>query len=195
MNLYLYKFSYKTDKIPDVSFIPMILRRRLDDFGKITLATMHEIYENQKNINLVFASNCGDFDRVLKLIEQKNTEGEISPVGFSFSVHNSIVGLFSLINGINSSYNSVSAGENTLAAGILESLIQNGETLFCYGESVGGYKSAACIFSNEEKEGAVKLEMEEGQKNKIGTFEEFIEFLQNERESFVSEFFTLKRAE
>lgn len=193
MNVYLYKFSYETEKCADVSFIPMMLRRRLDDFGKMTLSVMYKIYDGQKDLNLVFASNYGDFDRVLKLIEQKKNEGEISPIGFSFSVHNSIVGLFSLLNQINSSYNSVSAGENTLAAGILESLISEGETLFCYGECLGGYKSAACIFSNEEKEGAVKLEVTSGEKNKIGTFEEFVDFLNGNKKEFVTEFVTLKR--
>lgn len=58
---------------------------------------MLEVYDGDTYIDLVFASRYGELERVVKLIKQKQEENEISPAGFSFSVHNSTIGLFSLI--------------------------------------------------------------------------------------------------
>ena len=119
---------------------------------------MNEVYEGN-DIKLVYASNYGELERVKKLLDQKNTEGEMSPTGFSFSVHNSSVGLFSLLNKINSPYSSISAGENSLSAGILESVITNDDVLFCFAESIGGLRGAACTFGRKPRVGAIKAEL------------------------------------
>lgn len=58
------------------------------------MSTMLEVYDGDKNTDLVYASRYGELERVVKLIKQQIEENEISPTGFSFSVHNSTIGLF-----------------------------------------------------------------------------------------------------
>lgn len=189
---YIYKSSYIKDELPEVSFIPMMMRRKLSALGKAALSVMYDIYEHN-DIKLVFASNYGELDRVKKLLEQKKLDGEISPSGFSSSVHNAVVGLFSLLNKIKSSYNTISAGENTLSAGILESIITNEEVLFCYADTVEGLKSAACIIGVLPREDSVCVEFlpNNGQKPDAG-FDAFIKFLSGSEE-FVSDLYVLRK--
>lgn len=93
------KFSYVTGDEIDVSFIPMMLRRKLNKFGRAGLYTLYGAYEGGSP-NLVFSSCYGDFERVVKLITQRKEEGEVSPAGFSSSVHNATVGLFHCLRGL-----------------------------------------------------------------------------------------------
>lgn len=144
--------------------MPAIYRRKPGNLGKIALTAMNDVYEGG-DVKLVFASNYGDFERTLKLIDQKNTEGEVSPNSFSFSVHNSSVGLFSLINKINSPYNSISAGENTFSAGLTESIITAGNVLYCFAQQVGGLKSLALFMGSKPRKSAIKIELTDVQKN------------------------------
>ncbi len=143
------KFSHVTGENIDVSFIPMMQRRKLNKFGRAALFTLYGAYEGGSP-NLVFASNYGDVERVEKLIEQRKEDGEVSPAGFGSSVHNAVIGLFSLLEKINTSYNSISAGENSISAGFLESILSE-ESLFCYAESLGGIKSVSVLTSQNPK--------------------------------------------
>ena len=88
-------------------------------------------------------------ERVVKLIKQEYEENEISPAGFSFSVHNSTIGLFSLLNNLHCSYNSVAAGEWTFAAGLLDAVMNRDKTLFCYAESVDRYESISMLIDTD----------------------------------------------
>ena len=94
---YINKYAFVKDEIPDLSFIPMLMRRKLDNFGKAALYSLYNVYEENTEAKLIFASCYGDIERVKKLINQRQEEGEISPTGFSFSVHNATIGLFSLL--------------------------------------------------------------------------------------------------
>ena len=191
---YIYKSSYIKDEVPDVSFLPMLMRRKLSAIGKAAIFTMNSIYAGG-DINLVYASNYGEIERVKKLLHQKNTDGEMSPTGFSFSVHNSSVGLFSLINKINSPYNSISAGENSLSAGILESIITENDVLFCYAEEIGGLKSCSCLFGHTPQNDAIKAELlpNNGEKPSDNGFDAFVKFLNGETEEYVSDFYLLRK--
>lgn len=190
---YIYKTSYIKDEVPDVGFLPMLMRRKLSSIGKTAIYTMNEVYEGN-DIKLVYASNYGELERVKKLLDQKNTEGEMSPTGFSFSVHNSSVGLFSLLNKINSPYSSISAGENSLSAGILESVITNDDVLFCFAESVVGLRGAACTFGRKPRVGAIKAELlpNDGKTSAAG-FDDFVNFLNGAKDEYVSDFYVLRR--
>lgn len=189
---YIYKTSYIKDDIPQVDFIPMMMRRKLSSIGKTALYVMNEVYE-KNDIKLVYASNYGEFERVKRLLDQKNTEGEISPTGFSFSVHNSSVGLFSLLNNINSAYNSISAGENSLSAGILESILTDDDVLFCFAESIGGIKGVACLMGKSPREDAFQVQLCPNQgKIADNSFDAFVEFI-NGKDEYVSDFYILKR--
>ncbi len=185
------KFSYAEGDEIDVSFIPMLLRRKLNKFGRAGLYTLYNAYENGTNPNLVFASSYGDIERVEKLITQREEDGEVSPAGFSSSVHNATVGLFSLLEKIKTAYNSISAGDRTLSAGFLESII-SGESLFCYTESLGGVKSIS-VLTTPHKEGKFLLcENSENFPTQDG-FEDLKAFLEGKTDRFVSGLYMVKR--
>lgn len=185
------KFSYAQGDEIDVSFIPMLLRRKLNKFGRAGLYTLYNAYENSTNPNLVFASCYGDIERVEKLIAQREEDGEVSPAGFSSSVHNATVGLFSLLEKIKTAYNSISAGDKTLSAGFLESII-SGESLFCYTESLGGVKSIS-VLTTPQKDGKFLLcENSENLPPQDG-FEDLKMFLEGKTDRFVSDLYMVKR--
>lgn len=186
------KFSYVAGDDIDVSFIPMMLRRKLNDFGRAGIYTLYGAYDGGSP-NLVFSSSYGDVNRVSKLINQRKEDGEVSPAGFSASVHNATVGLFSLLEGITTSYNSVSAGEKSVSAGFLESIL-SGESLFCYTESFGGIKSVSVLTSPNEYGKYLLCDNSEKLPAKDG-FEDLVEFLDGKTDVFISDLYMVKRNE
>ncbi len=194
---YINKYSYLTKEIPDVSFIPMLMRRKLDNFGKAGLYNLYKIYDENTQANLLFASEYGDIQRVLKLISQRKEEGEISPTGFSFSVHNSTIGLFSLLNSIKHSYNSISAGENTLSYALLEAILSTEKTpvLFCYTEDEKELQSVSILCSNTPlNNDAHEITFTSCTNKKKDSFQDFIDFLDNKKQSYYSDLYTLTRS-
>lgn len=186
------KFSYITGDEIDVSFIPMMMRRKLNTFGRAGLYTLYGAYDGGSP-NLVFSSCYGDFERVVKLINQRKEDGEVSPAGFSSSVHNATVGLFSLLEGIKNGYNSISAGEKSVAAGFLESILA-GESLFCYAESFGGIKSVSVLTSVNNKGKFLLCENSENLPVNDG-FEDLTAFLEGKNHTFVSDLYVVKKNE
>lgn len=193
---YINKYAYLKKEITDISFIPMLMRRKLDTLGKAGLCTLYNIWNENTSPNLIFASQYGDIERVLKLIQQRKEEGEISPTGFSFSVHNATIGLFSLLNKIKSSYNSISAGENTLSYGILEAILtcKENPTIFCFTENKDELQSVAfsCSTTPLEETSQAIIFASETNKQK-DSFDDFIAFLENEKQCYYSDLYTLRR--
>lgn len=168
------KFSYSTGENLDLSSIPMNMRRKLSPVGKIAMSTMLDCYgENSDDIKLVYASRYGELERVVKLIKQEHEENEISPIGFSFSVHNSTVGLFSLLKKIYSSYNSIAGGEESFSVGLLDAIMNREKTLFCYAESVDRYESISILIDYDE--GEKVLVRENLEHLPANSFDEFIQ--------------------
>ena len=193
---YINKYAFVKDEIPDLSFIPMLMRRKLDNFGKAALYSLYNVYEENTQNKLIFASCYGDIERVKKLINQRQEEGEISPTGFSFSVHNATIGLFSLLNSIKSSYNSISAGEDTLTNALLEAILEtkNSPIIFCYAENNEKLESLALEISNEKKnENAIEVTIDFSNNNNLSSFDDFILFLNGEKTTFTSNLYSLKR--
>ena len=151
LEFYIKKISHSTGENIELSQIPMMMRRKLSPVGKIALSTILKCYENE-DVKLVYASRYGELERVVKLIKQEHEDNEISPAGFSFSVHNSTIGLFSLINNMHSSYNSIAAGEESFSAGLLDAVLEREKILFCYAESVDRYESISMLIDYEEGE-------------------------------------------
>ena len=144
LEFYIKKISHSTGENIDLSQIPMMMRRKLSPVGKIALSTLLQCYDGD-DVKLTYASRFGELERVVKLIKQEHEENEISPIGFSFSVHNSTIGLFSLTNKIHSPYNSISAGENSFCLGLLDAAMNKVKTLFCYAESVDRFESISML--------------------------------------------------
>lgn len=118
---------------PDVSFIPPLERRRLTGVERAALAVAWQV-RGEDETPVVFASRWGEIGVTVKLMKQFHAEGEMSPAGFSASVHNAAPGAFSLLTGNHAPYTAIAARERSLEAGLLEALALRREVVFVYAE-------------------------------------------------------------
>ena len=109
---------------PDVSFVPPMQRRRLTPVERAAAAVARHAWRDGEPVPLVFASRWGEIGTTLKLIRQMHEEGEMSPAGFSSSVHNAFPGAFSLLKGSRAPYTAIAARGESLYAGAIEALAQ-----------------------------------------------------------------------
>ena len=136
--LYIDKFAFwqqsETEKIPDVSFIPPMLRRRMTNIEKIAISLAHSVAPADSDYQVVFASRFGEWQQTIDLIKQFYNDGEMSPAGFSNSVHNAAAGHLSLLTRNTQSYTSIAAGEHTIEMGLLDAFTIAKPVLFIYAE-------------------------------------------------------------
>jgi hypothetical protein len=113
------------DGAPGVEFVPALQRRRLGRVARMVLQVAHEALSGAAaDLPLVYASRHGETHRTLSLLEAL-AEGEApSPKDFSLSVHNSVVGLYSIIHGNRSAHTALAAGSQTLFAALMEAACQ-----------------------------------------------------------------------
>ena len=122
---------------PDVAFVPPLVRRRLTGVERAALSVAHLVYPDPppaEGLPVVFASRWGEIGTTIKLMQQFHTEGEMSPAGFSASVHNAAPGAFSLFTKNKAPYTAIAARAATLHAGLLEVLALRTRSLFVYAE-------------------------------------------------------------
>ena len=134
---------------PDVSFVPPMERRRLTGVEKAALAVAHRAMERYAassdpkslasqssgaGIPVVFASRWGEIGTTVKLMRQMHDEGEMSPAGFSNSVHNAAPGHWSLLTKNKSPYTAIAAGADSYEMGLLEASTYPGKVLFVFAE-------------------------------------------------------------
>lgn len=103
---------------------------------------------------LVYASRFGEMDRTHALFDEWKEYGEMSPAGFSLSVHNATASLLGLTSENHLYSTTLAAGEKTIAMGILEASLISKEygtpCLLCYGDSHPGIEAAAIIIKHTE---------------------------------------------
>ncbi len=122
---------------PDVSFVPALSRRRLTGVERAALHVAKAVYPDpppEEGIPVVFASRWGEIGTTIDLMRQFHSDREMSPAGFSVSVHNAAPGAFSLFTRNHAGYTAIAARANTLYSGFLEALAHRSRTLFVYAE-------------------------------------------------------------
>lgn len=119
---------------PDVSFVPPMERRRLTSVEKAALSVAWKVYPAGERIPIIFASRWGEIGTTVKLMRQMHDEGEMSPAGFSNSVHNAAPGHFSLLTKNTAPYTAIAAGPDSYAMGLLEASTYPGKVVFVYAE-------------------------------------------------------------
>ena len=124
------------DHKPDVSFMPMMVRRRLSMVERAALHVAWSVFNPKEGedvsdalpeigtVPVVFASRWGEIGTTLKLMRQLHSEGEMSPAAFSSSVHNAAPGAWSLFTKNKSPYTAIAARERTYEMGLLEAEAQ-----------------------------------------------------------------------
>jgi len=119
---------------PDVSFVPAMERRRLTGVERAALAVAHRVMDETRDVPVVFSSRWGEIGVTAKLMRQFHEDGEMSPAGFSASVHNAAPGAFSLLVKNHASYTAIAARARSLEAGLLEAFAMDGEVVFVHAE-------------------------------------------------------------
>lgn len=117
---------------PDVSFLPMLVRRKLDMTGKIVISLAHALTQDKSNYKSVYASRYGYLNDVTTLLEGLNSGVGVSPNGFSSSVHNFPIGMQSIIAKNKASYTAIAGCEDSLELGLLEAFCLNEDVLYIY---------------------------------------------------------------
>ena len=118
---------------PDVSFVPPLDRRRLTGVERAALSVAWQV-KSDAELPVVFASRWGEIGVTVKLMKQFHADGEMSPAGFSASVHNAAPGAFSLLTKNHAPYTAIAARDRSLEAGLLETLALRREAIFVYAE-------------------------------------------------------------
>ena len=123
---------------PDVSYLPPLLRRRLDRSGRMALATAWPCVEGRESLRSVFGSRHGALDRTLGLLTALARHETLSPTDFSLSVHNSNAGLWSIARGDRAAATALAAGADTLGMSLMEGAVMIAEgteaVLVCYAD-------------------------------------------------------------
>lgn len=110
----------------DLSFIPSALRRRCSVFSRVTLAVARAAlgdFEDITNLSTVFASAHGEAGITLELLRDLARGQQLSPMGFSLSVHNAASGLFSIALQDKAASTALAAGSRTFLMGLCEAIL------------------------------------------------------------------------
>jgi Beta-ketoacyl synthase, N-terminal domain len=105
--------------VPDRA-IPSSHRRRMSALAKMAVQVALEATAEQSADYLVFCSQHGELPRTRELLATIVGGGELSPMGFSQSVHNASAGLYTIIKASRVPATSLAAGAGTFAYGWVE---------------------------------------------------------------------------
>ncbi len=107
----------------EISDIPAMKRRRMSFLTKMAFhSALKSASSSEKDLNLVFASQHGELQRTVKILKSLAQSGEVSPTDFSMSVHNTAVGLYSILTKNHAPATSVAAGDDSFGFGLMESV-------------------------------------------------------------------------
>ena len=181
---------------PDVSFVPPLDRRRLTGVERAALSVAWQV-KSDAELPVVFASRWGEIGVTVKLMKQFHADGEMSPAGFSASVHNAAPGAFSLLTKNHAPYTAIAARERSLEAGLLEALAMRRDTIFVYAEESTpefylpefGQPQPACavavrISMDKQPAGAARSVTFRHEDLPPASFEDFVAFLEGRTPSF-----------
>jgi hypothetical protein len=106
---------------PDVAFVDRLQRRRLSPLARGCFHCARRVSPPDQ-VRVVFASRHGESGRTLAILQDLAAEAEVSPALFSMSVHNSVPGLWSILNGDRAPFSAVAAGPDSFGWGLVEAL-------------------------------------------------------------------------
>ena len=160
----------------------------MSDLEKIAIGLAKKIAPETQNYTIVFASKFGEWGQTIRLIKQFFNEKEMSPAGFSNSVHNATAGIFSLLTKNKNSYTAIAAGDNTLEMAILKALTEKQDVMVVfagehnpeiYAPLLDTPQKAFCLAFMIRKHGNREIKITKGKKDAdILTLETMVDFLQ-----------------
>lgn len=110
---------------PDVSFVPMLTRRRLSYISRMVILVSDQISRDQNGNKLnpckvTFASQFGEINQQLKISKNLIETGTVSPAHFSLSVFNTSVANASILEINTAGYSAVFSGKNSFITGLTD---------------------------------------------------------------------------
>ena len=112
---------------PDVSFVPMLTRRRLSYVSRMVVLVSDQISRDKKGNKLppskvTFASQFGEITQQLKISETLIDTGMVSPAHFSLSVFNASVVNATILESNTAGYSAVFSGKDAFSTGLTDCL-------------------------------------------------------------------------
>ncbi len=104
----------------NISDVPAMLRRRLSNLGKMTIACANDTQQDVEQRPSLFCSRHGELARSIELLKSLANDDLLSPTHFSLSVHNAIGGMLSINKKDPSNITAIAAAENTVGTSLLE---------------------------------------------------------------------------
>lgn len=106
----------------DVSFVPMMLRRRCSQFTKMCFSAAHHFITEGENLPVISVSKYGEIQRQYAISKKIIETKEVSPTAFSFSVFNTAIALLGISLKNHASAQAFSTMSYQLEAGLIHAL-------------------------------------------------------------------------
>lgn len=105
---------------PDVAFLPAMQRRQLSHMARMAFAVAWPLAEGQPPLPLVFVSRHGETPRTFSILGELAAGQPLSPTQFSLSVHNAVIGLWSILRGSTCEMTALAAAGDGFEQGVVE---------------------------------------------------------------------------
>ena len=110
---------------PDVSFVPMLTRRRLSYISRMVVLVSDQVSrDNESNkltpCKVTFASQFGEISQQLKISQTLLDTGMVSPAHFSLSVFNASIANASILETNTAGYSAVFSGKDAFTTGLTD---------------------------------------------------------------------------
>ena len=110
---------------PDVSFVPMLTRRRLSYISRMVVLVSDQVSRDNDGNKLTpckvtFASQFGEISQQLKISQTLLDTGMVSPAHFSLSVFNASIANASILETNTAGYSAVFSGKDAFTTGLTD---------------------------------------------------------------------------
>lgn len=110
---------------PDVSFVPMLTRRRLSYISRMVVLVSDQVSRDNEGSKLTpckvtFASQFGEISQQLKISQTLLDTGMVSPAHFSLSVFNASIANASILETNTAGYSAVFSGKDAFTTGLTD---------------------------------------------------------------------------
>ena len=106
----------------DVSFVPMMLRRRCSQFTKLGFSASHHCITEGADVPVISVSKYGEIQRQYAISKKIIETKEVSPTAFSLSVFNTAIALLGISLKNHASAQAFSTMSHQLEAGLIHAL-------------------------------------------------------------------------
>ena len=106
---------------PELSFLPALQRRRLSLSARLMFQAAYETV-GEMRCPTVFVSHDGEINRSFELWQTLLRDGDVSPTSFGLSVHNALVGQWSMLRGDTHENTALAAQQDGWELAIMEAV-------------------------------------------------------------------------